>query len=248
MRYILLQLLSILILPSVFCQEYQMRPLETLINHVDPAWPLVKEWVNTAKNKVEVLQRDAAKADTALYLTQVTTKSPMGAIVYETGGILVDKGWIRILGSGSEKMKRSLPDWNKGKSFEEYGQAPPFLLIADDAVGGFFALNGGAFDGQNLGKVYYFSPDALDWEPLGMSYSDFVYWVFTANLDKFYKGLRWKKWEKEVVEMGADKVVNFYPFLWMKHDKLEDLSRKAVPVQEIWELEMDVRKQLGSKH
>jgi Protein of unknown function DUF2625 len=195
-----------------------------------------------------VLERDSVKADDALYLTQVTTKSPMGAIIYETGGILVDNGWIRILGSGSETMKRSLPDWNKGKSFEEYGQASPFLLIADDAVGGFFALNGGEFGDQDLGMVYYFSPDALNWEPLEMGYSDFVYWVLTANLDKFYKGLRWKNWEKEIEEMGADKVVNFYPFLWMKHEKLEDLSRRALPIEEIWRLEMDMKKQLDKKH
>jgi len=58
----------------------------------------------------------------------------MGAVVNETGVILVDNGWIRILGSGSEKLKRSLPKWNKGKSFSDFGQAMPFLLIADDAI------------------------------------------------------------------------------------------------------------------
>lgn len=42
--------------------------------------------------------------ETALLATQVTTRSPMGAVVYHTGGILVDHGWIRILGAGECKL------------------------------------------------------------------------------------------------------------------------------------------------
>jgi len=168
----------------------------------------------------------------------------MGAIVYETGGILVDNGWIRILGSGSEKLKRSLPKWNKGKSFSEYGEAMPFVLIADDAIGGFFALNGGALGHQDLGKVFYFSPDNLEWESLGVGYSDFIYWCFTGDVDLFYKDLRWKKWKKEVKTMGADNCINFYPFLWSEYDDLEKLSRKAVPIDELWLLQMELKQQL----
>jgi hypothetical protein len=66
---------------------------------------------------------------------QLTTRSPMGAIMYTTGGILADDGWIRILGSGSTRLPRSLPDWNKGKTFITYGERAPFLLVADDAIG-----------------------------------------------------------------------------------------------------------------
>lgn len=70
---------------------------------------------NGLKNEIEILPKDSIQADSALFRTQVTTRSPMGAIIYETGGILVDNGWIRILGSGSEKLKRNFPEWNKGK-------------------------------------------------------------------------------------------------------------------------------------
>lgn len=114
-----------------------MRPVNELINTKEPGWDLVKQWIDSAKNKVVVLPVDTAKAKEALYNTQVTTRSPMGAIVYGTGGILVDNGWIRILGSGNKLLPRSLPNWNKGKTYQEFGQAPPFLLIADDAIGGF---------------------------------------------------------------------------------------------------------------
>lgn len=231
-----------------FSQEMKMKPLEELINIEEPGWELVEGWMKEAKNEIEILDRDSTQADSALYRTQITTRSPMGAIIYETGGILVDNGWIRILGSGSDKLKRNLPKWNKGKSFERYGQAPPFLLIADDAIGGFFALNGGSFGNQDLGKIYYFSPDYLEWEPLEIGYSDFIYWTFTGEIDKFYEGLRWKKWKKEVKEMGADRAMNFYPFLFTEYDDIEKLSRKDVPIEEMWTMQMDVRNQLMKKN
>src|SRR5687768_14036594 len=127
-------ILSLLTL-ATFSQN-TMRPLDQLINKTDPGWTLVQEWISKAKNKVEVLPCDTAKAKDALFKTQVTTRSPMGAIIYATGGLLVDDGWIRILGSGGTKLTRSLPDWNKGKSFTVFGEQPSFLLVADDAAGG----------------------------------------------------------------------------------------------------------------
>ena len=101
--------------------QYTMRPVDELINKTDPAWPVLKKMIKSAKNKVEVLPVDTTQGKDALYKTQVTTHSIMGAIVYSTGGLLVDNGWIRILGSGSPALQRTLPDWNKGKAFQEFG-------------------------------------------------------------------------------------------------------------------------------
>ncbi|MFZ4797225.1 MAG: DUF2625 domain-containing protein [Bacteroidia bacterium] len=221
-----------------------MRTLNELINKEEPAWTLVKEWIDSAKNKVEVLPIDTSKAKDALYKTQVTTRSPMGAIVYMTGGLLVDNGWIRILGSGNEKLKRILPDWNKGKTFKEFGQAPAFLLIADDAMGGFFLLNGGGL-GKDLGKVYYFSPDNLEFEPLDLTYSAFLNFCFNNNLDEFYKGHRWTNWKEEVTKLNGDSVYTFYPFLWSKEGKdINKVTRSVVPIEEQYGLNLDFRKQL----
>lgn len=222
-----------------------MRPVEELINKTDPGWTLVEDWIKSAKNKVEILPADTTKAKDALYKTQVTTRSPMGAVVYMTGGLLIDDGWIRILGSGSEKLNRTLPDWNKGKSFKEFGGAPTFLLIADDAIGGFYLLNGGGL-GKDLGKVYYFSPDDLEYEPLDITYTEFLQFCFDGDLDKFYKGYRWTKWRNEVSRLDGDKVFNFYPFLWTKEGKnINKISRKAVPVEEQYSFNLSMRKQLG---
>ena len=222
-----------------------MRPVDELINTTDPGWTLVKDWIKSANNKVEILAVDTVKAKDALYKTQVTTRSPMGAIVYMTGGLLIDDGWIRILGSGNPKLNRTLPDWNKGKSFKEFGEAPSFLLIADDVIGGFFLLNGGGL-GKDLGKVYYFSPDKLEYEPLDITYTEFLQFCFNTNLDKFYRGNRWTRWRDEVSKLDGGKVFNFYPFLWTKEGKdINKNSRKAISIEEQYSLNLDMRKQLG---
>ena len=225
--------------------QTKMRPVNELINTTNPGWPVVKDWIESAKNKVEILTADSAKAKDALFKTQVTTRSPMGSVVYMTGGILVDDGWIRILGSGNPKLNRTLPDWNKEKSIEKFGEASPFLLVADDAIGGFYLLNGGGL-GKDLGKIYYFSPDNLTYEPLDLTYSDFLQFCFNNDLDKFYKGKRWAKWRDEVSKLDGDKVYSFYPTLWSTEGKnINKNTRKVISIEEQYNLNIETRKQLG---
>ncbi|WP_405397609.1 DUF2625 domain-containing protein [Maribacter sp. Asnod2-G09] len=222
-----------------------MKTINELINIDEPGWALVTEWINDATNKIEVLPKTEKEADNALYQTQVSTRSPMGAIIYETGGLLIDHGWIRILGSGNQKLDRTLPEWNKGKTFKEYGDKPSIFLVADDVVGGFFAINGGAL-GDDLGNVYYFAPDALEWESMDIGYSDFLWWTFTGDLDQFYANARWTGWEKEITEINGNQGIAFYPFLWTAHNHIDDLTRKIVPISEIWAFQQDALKQLNN--
>jgi len=241
-------LTAFLLLTFVFGLEAQnqMKPVEELINLQEPAWDFVSQWIKEAKNPVEVLSCDPIKAREALFHTQVTTRSPMGSIVYSTGGILVDNGWIRIFGSGNAKLNRSLPDWNKGKSFNQFGERMSFLLIADDAIGGLFAINAGQFSSDNMGKVYYLAPESLKWESLEQTYSDFLNWSFNGDLELFYQGFRWKNWKAEVSILDGNKVFSFFPFLWTTEGKdIENSSRKAIPMEEHYLFVLDARKQLG---
>ncbi|WP_299326563.1 DUF2625 domain-containing protein [uncultured Maribacter sp.] len=221
-----------------------MKTIQELINIDEPGWLLVAEWINDATNKVEVLPKNEKEADNALYQTQVSTRSPMGAIIYETGGLLIDHGWTRILGSGNQKLDRTLPKWNKGKTFKEFGDKPSIFLIADDVVGGFFAINGGAL-GDDIGNVYYFAPDALEWESMDVGYSDFLWWTFTGDLSQFYANARWTGWEKEITEINGNQGIAFYPFLWTEHNSIDDFTRKIVPISEIWTFQQDALQQLN---
>src|SRR5690242_18738970 len=141
------------------------RSLGELTSTDDPAWPLVQQWAREAKNHVEVLP-PSPNAPAELEAAQVTLRSPMGAIVYHTGGLLIDRGWLRVLGGGGNaRLQRSLMGWNQGRTFEGEACTAGYMLIADDVLGGFFAGNGGAL-GPDVKNVYYFAPDTLRWESL----------------------------------------------------------------------------------
>lgn len=218
-----------------------MRTLQELVNKDESGWSIIKEWIELAKNSVEILPCDRQNAEEALVNIQVTTRSLMGAIVYETGGLLIDNGWIRILGAGAGRMKRSLPNWNKGKTFDEYGEAAPYLLIADDAIGGFYALNGG-FLGKDGGNIYYFAPDLLKWIPMNIGYSQFLLFCFETDMDQFYEGFRWTSWMDDVKGLHPDYSYSFHPFLWTEEGKdINTVSRKVISVEESYNFNMEMK-------
>ncbi len=217
--------------------QNKLRQIDELSKDTS-GWDVVKEAMRIARNKYEILPADKERAKTALYQTQVTTRSPMGAVIYLTGGILIENGWIRVLGSGNPKLNRTLPEWNKGKSFKEFGEAPKFLLVADDAIGGFFALNGGEFGNEDLGKIYYLAPDDLKWEPLKLTYTDFLNICFSVNIEQFYSGLLWKSYKDDIKSLSGNESFFIYPYPWTKEGKdVNKDSRKVIPVQELYELE-----------
>ena len=148
---------------------------------------------------------------------QLPTRSPLGAIVYETGGVLIDYGWLRILGSGNEKLPRGLFDWNFGKTFKQSGEQPSYLLVADDAIGGYFAINAGSL-GDKIGQVYYHHPKKKTWELLNLGYSEFLGWALSGDLNDFYQDLRWDNWQNDIKELQG-------------HQVLELESKIAVPVE-----------------
>jgi len=219
-----------------------LKQLHDLINRDDPGWPLVQGWIAEAKNPVEVLPPpDDATREKALVNIQVTTRSPMGAIIYETGGILVDHGWLRILGSGHPRLPRSLPEWNYARSFFESGQRPSFVLCADDVIGGFFAIDGGGL-GLEQGKVCYFAPNRLAWENTKLGYSEFLTWCFQGDLAKYYETERWPNWEDDLAALPADHVFGIYPFLFCDGPPITERSRKPVPISEVYDLHVGQNK------
>lgn len=239
--------LVIISLSLVTSAQNKMQSLDELINKTDPAWPLVKKWLDSAKNKVEVLEPDSASAKNALFNTQVSTYSTLGAVIYNTGGIMIDNGWLRILGSGSKRLSRSVPEWNKGKTIKEFGDKPAYLLVADDAVGGFFAINYGAF-GTDLKNVYYLAPNSLKWESLGAGYSEFILFCFDSDLSKFYEGLRWSTWSQFIANLDGNKSYSFRPYLWSDEGKdIEKCTRKLVPTEDLYQFNLVKQKDLNPK-
>ncbi|MGF6148333.1 Protein of uncharacterised function DUF2625 [Kingella potus] len=222
-----------------------MKSLNELINLQEPAWEMIQTWLAEAKNAVEILPRRLPDAESELVKTQVSTRSPMGAVVYESGGILIDGGWLRILGSGSDKLPRGLGSWNLGRTQPEPAAPAPYYLIADDAAGGYFALNGGGLTG-GMGKVCYLPPDTLRWENCDLGYTDFLNWTFNGDLQLFYQNLRWQGWQDEVAMLNGDSVYSFMPFLWSKEGSdINQTSRRAIPITEHYAATLGWQRQLA---
>jgi Protein of unknown function DUF2625 len=229
-------------------QSAKIKPLAELINKKEPAWELfLTKALKEAQNPVEVLAKDKAKADSALYKAQVTTRSPLGAVIYETGGILINHGWIRILGSGSKKLDRSVMNWNKGKTFERDFDCLSFVLIADDVLGGFFAVNsGGGLDSVAIGKVFYLAPDNLLWENTNYTYTQFLDFCLNGDIQKYYEPYYWIGWKEDIQKINGNQGISCYPFLWTTEGKdINKVFRKPVPIEELWFINNDFRKQLG---
>lgn len=195
----------------------------------DPAWPLLQREIGRAGNPVEVIP-PAATAGADLHRLQVTVRSTLGAVVYETGGLLIDHGWVRLLGSGGDRLGRSLVSWNLTCGLAVPGDR--LLLVGDDAVGGLFAINAGRFAGQS-GEIHYFAPDTLSWDGLDLGYSDFVAFLLNGDLAEFYANARWSRWESEVAAIAGHQALSMYPPLWAKASGTDERSRRPVPLQEL---------------
>lgn len=197
-------------------------------------WILIQKWLENSSVSYEVLEPTREKAENVLLSLQVSTKSTLGAIAYETGGILIDNGWLNILGSGNEKIFGDLVQWNK----EESKNINNALIVAYDIIGGFFVINGGAFKGD-IGNIFYLSPDTLEWEDMGIGYTDFIAWILDDNFKKFYEGLRWDNWESDISVNSPNNGFSFYPPLWSEQGSVFLSSRKSIPIKEIWELNLE---------
>lgn len=207
------------------------RSLDELIDAHDPAWPLLEQQIASASNAVEVLAVNRERAKEVLLHLQVTTRSYLGAVAFEAGGIFIDHGWLRLLGSGHERMCGDLLSWNSGDL-----HLSGACVVAHDVLGGFFALNGGAFPGQ-MGAVRYFAPDSLKWENLNLPYSQFLGWALSGDLARFYQGLRWPGWQEEIASLDGEQGLSVYPLLFTQRDlPVAQRSRRPIPLDELWRL------------
>jgi len=225
----------------------KIRPLVELVEKREPGIVPVREWIRGAKNHVQELRGTRQAGERALYALQITSRSPMGALALETGGLLIDHGWIRVLGGGSDRLPRAIHQWNGVEAGRPSKRLPGAILIADDVLGGFFAVNGGGLKGPP-GHVFYYAPDSLTWEDVAPSYSEWLLWTMSGDLEKFYEGARWPGWRREVEALRGDQGISVYPFLFAAGEPIARRSRKAVPLQELWLLHVEeVPRQLGGK-
>lgn len=186
-------------------------------------WAEVSAAVAAAPYPVHVLPADADRARRCLAVLGITTRSWLGAVVAHSGGLLVDHGWLRVLGSGTS----GLPD--------VVAEADPdagLLTVGYDVLGGQFAWFQAQPDASPT--VHYFGPDDLGWHDLEQGYADWLHAVLTGSLTRFYETLRWPGWEQEVADLLLDQGIHTWPPPSTVQGKdLSAVSRKAIPLAEL---------------
>lgn len=221
------------------------RPLSELVATTDLGIDRIRQLAAEAKNKVEIMPPDEAQRGPTLEALQVTNHSPLGALAYDTGGIVIDDGFLRIFGSGSLRVPQNVSQWNGRMPAGSKHRLNDALIVAVDVLGGFFALNIGAFPGGR--NIFYLAPDDLVWDDLQLQLGEFLALAIKGDLELFYKGFRWSDWRKDVATLKGDQGYSYFPPLWSKEGGITTSTRGVVPIDELWISTQEARQSLGIK-
>ena len=214
-----------------------MRELIELIDQQRSGWLIVQQWLEGDVSNYEVLSRNSTFAKSKLHQLQVATLSPPSAVLYETGGILVDNGWWRVLGSGHPRLPRTIVSETQSGHIKQF-----WLLMMYPE--GFFALNDGEF-GKDRRGVSYFTSDSLEWERLDTNHSGFLQWALYDNLNRFYLKICWTRWQEETSSLKGGIIYSFYPPLWTEPQlSIAQGSRATVPGGVHWSFCLHLQHQL----
>jgi hypothetical protein len=190
---------------------------------IESAWNEIVERVQAAPYPVRVLPADPDRARDCLARLEVSQRSWLGAVAANCGGIVIDHGWLRVLGSGTDL----LPDV-VSVSRPEQG----LVIVAYDVLGGHFVW--GAPDPGARPTIHYFGPDTLDFEDLGQGYADWLNAMLSGAMSDFYQELRWDGWQAEVEATPLDQGIHTWPPPSTVEGKnLGTVSRRAISMTEL---------------
>ncbi|MEU8821836.1 DUF2625 family protein [Actinoplanes sp. NPDC048796] len=202
-----------------------------------------------------ILPVDQGKAHAILLQLRVTAGSPLGAIAFNSGGILLYDGWLRILG-GSPCLEERLPSIGQVNDFpahvDRMWTPTEGLIVAHDVLGGIFFLNGlrpGSGRPGVPGEIIYFDPSTLNWARTGMSHSEWLAWCVSGDLPHFYEGRLWPSWRRDVMVLRADQGIAVSPPLWSDRTAAAggECARAVVPMDEILAAQFDAARQRGRR-
>lgn len=191
-------------------------------------WNEVYDLIGESQKEISIFDGNESVGYAELEKMNLLSLSTLGVIIIYSSGICVDN-WIRILGQKTSVHKGILFYNNYQK---ENVTMEKMMIVAQDVVGGIFAINMGKYQ-KGLKKIWYFAPDTLQWECMDMSYAEFVAWAIQGNTDEFYSSMRWNGWKEDCNKAGFDEMMLIYPFLWAKECNLETATKKVVSSDEL---------------
>ncbi|MFI6065925.1 DUF2625 family protein [Micromonospora sp. NPDC051227] len=199
------------------------------------AWSEISALVAAAPYPVEVLPADPQRAGACLAALEITTRSWLGAVVANSGGLVIDHGWLRVLGGGHDGLRDVA-----AQIVPEAGR----LVVAFDVMGGQFAWLQAEPGARPT--VHYFGPEDLTWQDLELGYGDWLEAMLAGAMTKFYETLRWPGWEGEVASVALDQGIHTLPPPWTREGKdLSAVSRKPIRLAELVSVHQEFARQLG---
>ena len=186
-------------------------------------WQKILLSFKKSKRKITLFEAQIKKRYQELNSLKINSNSVLGSIILNSSGIIVDD-WIRILGSEGTYNKGIL--W-----YNEIFEIENIIIIAHDIVGGIFAID-------NFDEIWYFAPDTLAWENLEINYAQFINWVLEGDIDLFYNTMRWNSWQTDCQNVKFDEGMLIYPFLWSNEIEINEASKKIVPIEELFDINL----------
>ena len=205
-------------------------------------WQEINNMFISSNRKIDLYSDESKDGIKSIDILKITSKSALGSRILNTSGIVIEN-WIRILGHNSN-INRGIIDYNVIGENGVATKITKMLIVADDVVGGIFALNAGKFS-EGIGEVWYFAPDTLEWESLEMQYSEFIAWTIQGNIDEFYSTMRWSTWKEDCKNIEFNDSILIYPFLWSNEIQLEKADKKIVPSEELLKINQEYSKKFN---
>lgn len=208
------------------------RSLRELTEVTDPAWPELLRRIQGASNPVVLLPADPERGRRTVEAVQAPVSTVLGAFSMHVGGLLVDEGWLRLLGCGHPRLRAGLLEWNGlggPGGFPGIGGA---VIVAHDVLGGVFAVNGGGLFGA-LGELNYWDPREAAWAPLEVKYPSFVVWALEGDLQQLYSDSRWDDWDRDVAALTGDQALVRTPPPWSPAADAGEVQVEVRPIMAV---------------
>lgn len=171
---------------------------------------------------MQVLPADPERGRDCLARLEGSDRSWLGAVTLNSGGLVVDHGWLRVLGSGTDLLPDVVSQSKAGAGLGSHR-----LRRARRAF-----VWGVSTPGARP-TIHYFGPDTLDYFDLEEGYADWLYAMLSGAMTEFYLDLRWDGWQEEVAATPLDQGIHVWPppFRWVadklrsRADRLSSASR-----------------------
>lgn len=200
-------------------------------------WNEILQVFNNSKTKIELVDGEENIGEAIINELNLNQDTTLATIICNVAGITINNT-IRIMGQGNQNLN-SICKINAVKNGVPT-KITNMLIVGNDIFGGIYAMNISKINGE-VGNIFYFAPDTLDWESMDIKYSQFLYWTICGNTDDYYNSMKWNGWDKMAQSIGFNDGILIYPFLWSKEINIETASKNIVPFEELIGINMEYR-------